>query len=60
MGLTTIPKEIAAKVAEMDDAYVAVDRIIIDPIASNLGRPSGSEPKAEMERMRAQVSWARR
>ncbi len=39
-GVTTIPKEIASEVAEVGDAYVAVEAVILDTI-----RKFGPDPK---------------
>jgi len=64
-GVTTIPLEIAAEVAEVADAFVAAELIILEALRS--GAPTlarlaeaRAEAHARMAALRAQVSRARR
>ena len=63
-GVTTIPKDIAAEVADIGDAYIAAEMLIIDAMReskSNLKllRERQAESKAAMDKLRQQVSRAR-
>ena len=60
-GVTTIPKDIAAEVADIGDAYIAAEMLIIDAMReskSNLKllRERQAESKAAIEKLRLQVS----
>jgi regulator of RNase E activity RraA len=60
-GVTTIPKEIAAEIADVGDAYIAAEMLIIDAMRSAPGnlkllRERQAESKAAMEKLRGQVS----
>jgi regulator of RNase E activity RraA len=60
-GVTTIPKDIAAEVADIGDAYIAAEMLIIDAMReskSNLKllRERQAESKAAMDKLRQQVS----
>lgn len=62
-GVTTIPHEIAAEVADLGDAYVAAEMLIIDAMRKSPGnlsrlREARVESKAAIEKLRAQVSRA--
>ena len=63
-GVTTIPHEIAAELADIGDEFVAAEKIILDVLHS--GRPSVkqlseaiTETRAQIDKLRAQVSRAR-
>jgi regulator of RNase E activity RraA len=63
-GVTTIPKEIAAELADIGDAYIAAEMLIIDAMRSSPGnlkllRERQAESKAAMDKLRAQVARAR-
>lgn len=63
-GVTTIPKDIAAEVADIGDAYVAAEMLIIDAMREQRGnlkllRERQAEQKAELAKLRAQVSRAK-
>jgi len=63
-GVTTIPKEIAAEIADVGDAYIAAEMLIIDAMRSAPGnlkllRERQAESKAAMEKLRGQVARAR-
>jgi 4-hydroxy-4-methyl-2-oxoglutarate aldolase len=63
-GVTTIPKEIASEVAEVGDAYVAAEMLIIDAMRSSPGnlpllRDRMAECKAAMDKLRSQVTRGR-
>lgn len=59
-GVTTIPKEIAAEVAEVGDAYVAAEMVILDtlrqfgPDAKRL-KEARKESKRQMQALREQI-----
>jgi regulator of RNase E activity RraA len=60
-GVTTIPKEIAAEIADVGDAYIAAEMLIIEAMRSAPGnlkllRERQAESKAAMEKLRGQVS----
>ncbi len=63
-GVTTIPKEIASEVAEVGDAYVAAEAVILDtlhqfgPDAKKL-KEARKESKRQMQVLREQVSTRR-
>ena len=62
--VTTIPKEIAAEIADVGDAYIAAEMLIIDAMRSAPGnlkllRERQAESKAAMEKLRGQVARAR-
>ena len=64
-GVTTIPKEIAAEVADVGDAYIAAEMLIIEAMRTAPGnlkllRERQAESKAAMEKIRAQVSRAKK
>lgn len=63
-GVTTIPRDIASEVADIGDAYVAAEMLVIDAMRatkSNLRllRERQAESKAAMEKLRRQVSRAK-
>jgi regulator of RNase E activity RraA len=63
-GVTTIPKEIAAEVADIGDEFVAAEQIILDALRSGTATPqrfaeARAESKARINALRAQVSRAR-
>ncbi|MBI5653270.1 MAG: RraA family protein [Chloroflexi bacterium] len=63
-GITTIPQDIAAELADIGDAYIAAEMIIIDAMReskSNLKllRERQAESKAAIDKLRAQVSRVR-
>jgi regulator of RNase E activity RraA len=60
-GVTTIPKAIASELADIGDAYIAAEMLIIDAMRSSPGnlkllRERQAESKAAMEKLRGQVS----
>jgi 4-hydroxy-4-methyl-2-oxoglutarate aldolase len=60
-GVTTIPKEIACEVAEIGDAYVAAEMVILDTLHEfgvdpNRLHAARKESKRQMEVLRAQVA----
>jgi len=64
-GVTTIPKDIASEVADIGDAYIAAEMLIIDAMCESkanlkLLRERQAESKAAMEKLRQQVSRARK
>lgn len=64
-GVTTIPKEIAAEVADSGDAYIAAEMLIINAMREqrgnlNLLRERQAESKAAMDKLRVQVSRPRK
>ena len=64
-GVTTIPKDIASEVADIGDAYIAAEMLIIDAMRESphnlkLLRERQAESKAAMEKLRQQVSRARK
>ncbi len=64
-GVTTIPKDIASEVADIGDAYVAAEMLIINAMSESphnleLLRERQTESKAAMEELRQQVSRARK
>ena len=64
-GVTTIPKDIAGQVADIGDAYVAAETLIVDAMRESphnlkLLRERQAESKAAMEKLRQQVSRARK
>ncbi len=64
-GVTTIPKDIASQVADIGDAYIAAEMLIINAMRESphnlkLLRERQAESKAAMEKLRQQVSRARK
>ncbi len=64
-GVTTIPKEIASEVADIGAAYVAAEMVIISAMRESRGdfkrlNAARAESKAQIEKLRAQVSRAKR
>jgi 4-hydroxy-4-methyl-2-oxoglutarate aldolase len=62
-GVTTIPKEIAAEVADIGDEYIGVETLIIEAMREQRGnlkllRERQAESKSQMEKLRARVSRA--
>ncbi len=63
-GVTTIPKEIAAEIADIGDEYVAAEMLIIDAMRASPGnlkllRERQAESKNQMAKLRARVARAR-
>jgi regulator of RNase E activity RraA len=63
-GVTTIPADIAAEVADVADAYVAAEMLIIDAMRAEPGnlrllRERQAESKAAIARLRGQVARKR-
>ena len=63
-GVTTIPKEIAAEVADVGDEYIAAEMLIIEAMRQSPGnlkllRERQAAAKDAMDRIRARVSRAR-
>lgn len=64
-GVTSIPPEIAAELADLGDAYIAAERVVLDALAepepsvASL-REARGEMHARLEAMRAQVSRGQR
>lgn len=63
-GVTTIPPEIAAEVAQVGDAFVAAEQVILEALRSPAPSPAllheaRAEAHARMAALRAQVSRAR-
>jgi regulator of RNase E activity RraA len=63
-GVTTIPQEIAAEVADVGDAYIAAEMLIIEAMRTAPGnlkllRERQAESKAAIEKIRAHVSRAK-
>ncbi|MBI5305422.1 MAG: RraA family protein [Chloroflexi bacterium] len=64
-GVTTIPQEIASEVADMGDAYVAAEMLIIEAMRTSPGnlrllRERRAESNAAIAKLRAQVSRAQK
>jgi 4-hydroxy-4-methyl-2-oxoglutarate aldolase len=60
-GVTTIPKDLAAEIADVADAYVAAEMIIINAMRESRGdlkrlRAAQAESKTQMDKLRQQVS----
>ncbi|MBM3129124.1 MAG: RraA family protein [Chloroflexi bacterium] len=63
-GVTTIPKEIAAEIADIGDEYVAAEILIIDAMRESPGnlkllRERQAESKNQMAKLRARVARTR-
>jgi len=63
-GITTIPSEIAAELAEIADAFVAAEQIVLDAVRGDAPTPARlrearGESHARIAALRAQVSRAR-
>jgi regulator of RNase E activity RraA len=63
-GVTTIPKEIAAEIADVGDEYVAAEMLIIDAMRAERGnlkllRERQAESKNQMAKLRARVTRTR-
>ncbi|MCI0476801.1 MAG: hypothetical protein L0Y55_11180 [Anaerolineales bacterium] len=63
-GVTTIPKEIAAEIADIGDEYVAAEMLIIDAMRESPGnlkllRERQAESKNQMAKLRARVARTR-
>ncbi len=63
-GVTTIPREIAAELVEIGDAFVAAEAVILQALREEPGsvqrlRAARAESKARIDALRARVSRAR-
>lgn len=63
-GVTTIPKEIASEVAEIGDAFVAAEAVILDTLRQfgpdlNKLKEARKESKRQMDRLRKRVAKRR-
>jgi len=64
-GVTTIPKDIAAEIADVGDAYIAAEMLLIETLRTSPGnlkllRERRAESKAAIQKIRDQVSRARK